>query len=387
MNANGAMIMTTQPTMNQYRIGFILEQALGHITHTRNLQALVPSDRTVEPYWAPVPWEVSGWAARMPLYKSNWTVRAGLRARRSLRRLDRQVALDVLLFHTQVPAILATDWVRRIPSIVSLDATPLQYDELGASYDHRAGPGWLERLKWRLNRDCFGAARKLVTWSHWAKQGLVKDYETDATKVAVIPPGVDVRAWAPPGQRDDGHKSINILFVGGNLERKGGRLLLEAFRALKPLGVELHLVTRDGVDPEPGLFVYNQLQPNSDTLKQLYWRSDIFCLPTSGDCLPMVLSEAGAAGLPLVSTQVAAIPEIVRDGETGLLVPKGDVLALTAALRRLIDDVALRRQLGACAAERVAKDYDAAHNTTRLLDLLKEVADEGSGSRSVRGGV
>ena len=57
-----------------------------------------------------------------------------------------------------------------------------------------------------------------------------------------------------------------------------------------------------------------------------------------GDCLPMVLSEAGAVGLPLVSTDVGAISEIVRDGETGLLVPVDDVGALAAALHRLADD-------------------------------------------------
>ena len=51
----------------------------------------------------------------------------------------------------------------------------------------------------------------------------------------------------------------------------------------------------------------------------------------------MVLSEAGAAGLPLVSTAVAGIPEIVRDGETGLVVPVDDVAALTKALRTLVE--------------------------------------------------
>ena len=72
--------------------------------------------------------------------------------------------------------------------------------------------------------------------------------------------------------------------------------------------------------------------PNSPELIELYHGADVFCLPTLGDCLPMVLSEAGAVGLPLVSTDVGAISEIVRDGETGLLVPVGDADALAAAL-------------------------------------------------------
>ena len=89
------------------------------------------------------------------------------------------------------------------------------------------------------------------------------------------------------------------------------------------------------------------MQANSDPLKQLYFDSDIFCLPTYGDCLPMVLSEAGATELPVVSTDVAAIPEIVQDGETGFIIPPGDAQAITTALRRLVEDPTLRQPAGA----------------------------------------
>ena len=117
-------------------------------------------------------------------------------------------------------------------------------------------------------------------------------------------------------------------------------MLLEAVRRLRDAGVaiELDLVTRDEVPDQEGVRVHHGLTPNSPPLIELYHRADVFCLPTMGDCLPMVLSEAGAVGLPLVSTDVGAISEIVRDGETGLLVPVDDVGALAAALRRLADD-------------------------------------------------
>ena len=376
--------------MKQYNIGFILEQALGHITHAKNLQANVPHDASVIPHWALVPFEVAGRAAKLPVYKSNWTVRSGLRARGLLAGMARRARLDVLFFHTQVPAVLCVDWIRRIPSVVSLDATPLQYDELGASYNHETGPAWLEGLKWRLNRDCFAAARQIVAWSEWTKDGLVKGYGVAPEKVAVIPPGVTVSDWVSPKPRREpsnpqspipNPQSVKVLFVGGDLERKGGALLLQAFRALRPLGVELHLVTRDKLPSEPGLFVYNNVKPNSDVLKNLYWASDIFCLPTLGDCLPMVLSEAGAAGLPLVSTRMAAIPEVVREGETGLLIPPGDAEALTVALRTLVEQPELRARLGARATELVTERFDSARNTQQLLDLLKAVADGSAHTR------
>jgi glycosyltransferase involved in cell wall biosynthesis len=368
-----------------YRIGFIIEQALGHVTHSQNLMANVPRDPEVNAYWGLVPWETHGLAARLPLYRSNWTLRAGLRARRLAGSLGRQAGapLDALFFHTQVPAVLSLGWLKRVPSVVSLDATPRQYDRLGEYYGHTTGPAALERYKWRLNRDCFRAARHLVTWAGWTKQGLVDDYEVPAEKITVIPPGVNVDQWRRPAPRRLHTGPVKILFVGGNLERKGGLVLLDAFRRLMaeagrlPI-LELHLVTRDTLPEERGVFVHTGISPNSDRLKQLYHESDIFCLPTFGDCLPMVLSEAAAAGLPAVATGMAGIPEIVREGETGFLVPRGDPDALAAVLRRLVCDDELRLRLGYQALRLVSADFDASKNTARLLALLKQVARSGA---------
>jgi glycosyltransferase involved in cell wall biosynthesis len=361
--------------MTAYQVGFIMEQALGHITHAKNLHANLQLFPDVQAEWGFIPFEVSGIAAHLPAFKSNWTIRAGLRARAQLASMARRTRLDALFFHTQVPAVLATDWVRRIPSIISLDATPLQYDALGGAYGHTSGPRALENLKWKLNRDCLHAAHRLVTWSVWAKQGLIEDYAVPAERVTVIPPGVNIKEWRRPGHRRASDAPARILFVGGDLERKGGASLLRVFRALRPLGATLHMVTRAPVAPEPGVFVYNNLHPNSAELKQLYHSCDIFCLPTAGDCLPMVLSEAGAAGLPAVSTRLAGIPEIVNDGETGLLVPVGDEPALADALRQLILDQSLRLRLGERATEHVAREYDAQRNAARLLDLIRSAIE------------
>ncbi len=361
--------------MTPYRIGFVMEQALGHVTHTRNLQKQVARDTSIAAHWALISQHVDGLAGRIPVYKSNWTVRAGLRTRRALADLEHVNRPDALFFHTQVPTVLASDWVRRVPSVISLDATPLQYDQLGLSYGHETSAAWLEHLKWRLNRDCFASARQLVTWSAWAKHGLVDEYDIPADKITVIPPGVDVEAWTRPTPRSLHDGPVKILFVGGDLRRKGGALLLQAFRELRHLSIELHLVTRDRLIEEPGLFIYNDVQPNSRLLKQLTHNCDIFCLPTYGDCLPMVLSEAGAAGLPLVSTDVAAIPEIVHDGDNGFVVPVGSAAALTGALRRLIENPTLRLQQGERAATLVRETFDIQRNAQHLLALLKDVVD------------
>lgn len=357
-------------------VGFVLEQTLGHVTHAQNLRSIIPPDGAIAPRWAEVAWEIPSWGRAMPPVR-NWTVRAGVRARRAIARLDRETPLDALFVHTQVPAVLAADWMARIPTVVSVDATPIQYDELGEHYGHARGAPAVERLKYLANRRCFDRAAHLVTWSDWAKQGLVDRYDVPPGKVTVIAPGVDVDAWTTGAPGPVGGP-IRLLFVGGDLHRKGGNDLLAAFRSLRArradLEVELHLVTKTPVAAEPGVVVHHGLGPNSAELRALYGRADIFCLPTSGDCLPMVLSEAGACGLPLVSTAVGAIPEIVRDGETGLLVPPRDRAALTAALERLVVDGALRRRLGEQASALVRRDYDARANAGRLVDLLATVA-------------
>ena len=167
-----------------------------------------------------------------------------------------------------------------------------------------------------------------------------------------------------------------MLFVGGDLERKGGFVLLDAVRRLRDAGVaiELDLVTRDEVPDQEGVRAHHGLTPNSPPLIELYHRADVFCLPTMGDCLPMVLSEAGAVGLPLVSTDVGAISEIVRDGETGLLVPVDDAGALAAALHRLADDPDVRRRMGEAARQLVREQFDAGANARTLVALLLDIA-------------
>ena len=358
-------------------VAFVLEQALGHVTHAHNLQKNIPPLNLLSPIWLPIPYEISGLASHTPLYKSNWTVRAGLRARRALRAARREQAIDGLFFHTQVPAVLCSDWVQAYPSVISLDATPLQYDQLGDFYHHESGPAWLEKIKFERNRAVFCAARRLITWTHWTRDSLVNDYAIPSEKITIIPPGVNPELWhAPQGYQKPDDDVVRMLFVGGDLLRKGGDLLLEVFHSLvatrSDLKLELHLVTKTPIDPVNGVFTYGDFGPNDPRLVKLYHRCDLFALPTSGDCLPMVLSEAGAAGLPCISTTVAGIPEVIMDGQSGLLIPPADGKALYTALERLADDPALRIRQGKMAQEIVTQHFDAVKNSERLANLLVE---------------
>lgn len=373
------MTPTTQPADPAPVAAVVLEQTLGHVTHSKNLQSLLPQVGGVEPVFLPVAFDpgerhIPGW--------SNWTVRAGIRATGALLALRRRrpaVRPDVMFVHTQVPAVLLGPFMRRTPTVVSIDATPKQYDELGEFYAHAQGSPWVEQRKFRANQRCFQRAAHVVAWSAWSKRGLVDEYGIDPERITVIAPGVDVDQWARPGERDSAEgRPVRVLFVGGDLPRKGGDLLIEAIRRLRADAelpdVELHLVTTAVVDDEPGVVVHRGLTSNSPALIEQYHLADVFALPTLGDCLPMVLAEAAATGLPLLSTDVGAIHEIVRQGETGELVPTGDVDALTAALRRLVADEALRRSYGEAALRLARADHDARVNAGRIASILAAAA-------------
>lgn len=370
-------------SIDRFVVWLVLEQTLGHTTHAANLREMIPAVDGVEPVFLPVSESLDGLATRVPGW-SNWTIRAGLRARRALARAHRNRSVprpDALFVHSQVPAVLLGRWMRRYPTVVSLDATPKQYDELGEHYEHAVGNHRVEALKFELNRRCFERARRLITWSAWARDSLVEGYGVEASKVAVISPGVDPGRWSPPDAGHDEPGPVRILFVGGDLVRKGGDVLLAAVRRMRldpdVDAFELHVVSNDPrAQAEDGVFVYRGLTANSDELVAQYHCADIFCLPTYGDCLPMVLAEAGAAALPLVSTDVGAIATLVRHDETGRLVAAGDVDGLVAELGALVADGQLRRRLGGAARALVESDHDASKNASAIVEQLQRAALE-----------
>src|SRR5258708_5494244 len=116
------------PVQRPYRFGFVMEQTLGHVTHYRNLRATVDSDPEVQATWLPLAFAPRGTLETLPLLRSNWSARASVRARRLLRQCDATHTLDAVLFHTQVPTLLCAGLIRQIPTVISLDATPRNYD-------------------------------------------------------------------------------------------------------------------------------------------------------------------------------------------------------------------------------------------------------------------
>jgi len=161
-----------------------------------------------------------------------------------------------------------------------------------------------------------------------------------------------------------------VLFVGGDLVRKGGDLLLATFETLRS-EANLILVTTADVDQRDGIEVVRDAKPGSRELVDAYRRADVFCLPTRGDCTPVVLGEAMASGLPVITTRIGSNEETVADGVDGLLIEIDDAPALLSALERLIRFPEERAQMAAAARAKARRQFDAERNAARIFRLLE----------------
>jgi glycosyltransferase involved in cell wall biosynthesis len=147
--------------------------------------------------------------------------------------------------------------------------------------------------------------------------------------------------------------------------------LLVVFRQRLRGRAELILVTRDDVKTEPGVTVHHDVRANSPELRELYATSDLFVLPTLADAFSLVLMEALASGMPVISTRVGGIPDIVLEGKTGHLLDAGDSAALGDAMEALVTDPNRRRSMGELGRADALQRFDARENARRLFEFVR----------------
>jgi glycosyltransferase involved in cell wall biosynthesis len=355
-----------------------MEQALGHATHYENFRRGIEHDPGLTAEWLPIPFAAAGLERFVPALRSNWSIRASWRARRALAAARRRGPLDVVFFHTQVTSLFSVGTMHETPSVISMDATPINYDSLGEFYGHHQAPNtFLERQKYKLNRRAYQAAAGLVTWSNWAKRSLVDDYGVDSACVRVIPPGASSTYFQVGARRvrtigADATSPTRILFVGGDFARKGGQLLIDLMRSPVGLQCQLDIVSNVESPAMPNVSVHRGLTANSGALQDLFARADLFALPTYADCLGIVVEEAAASGLPSIVTNVGGVPESVVDGESGIVIPTGDAAALQQAVVALVGDPSRRHQMGRAAHRLATTRFNADENNHAIVDFLKE---------------
>jgi phosphatidyl-myo-inositol alpha-mannosyltransferase len=208
----------------------------------------------------------------------------------------------------------------------------------------------------------------------------------------IVPNGVYVPAdGAPAPQGVDATAPLRIAFVGQAVERKGLPVLLRAFEALhEHIPVELTIVgaSREEVEPllldESGITILGRVC--DEQKRRVLEASDVLCAPSlGGESFGMVLTEAFAAGTPVVASDIAGYRDVVRDGIDGVLVPRGDATALAETLRDLWLDPARRVAMGRAAAihaERFAWPHIAAEVLDAYADAIATPAPRGAVQRA-----
>jgi glycosyltransferase involved in cell wall biosynthesis len=359
------------------RVTFVMEQHIGHRSFYENLRRCIDAMPDIEASWVKITYHDPAhlWH-RLPLLPAGW--RGTLSGRRQVRQGLQRHPCDVAFLNTQVPAALAGSALQKQPYVISTDITPRQYDRLATHYRHQPdGDNLLSRYKHGVNVSTFQRAERILPWSSWAQNSLVREYGIPAAKTEILPPGVDLQLWQPGHPPSDG--PLRILFVGGDFARKGGKLLLEAFQSLPPGQAELWLVTRTappaGGNMAEHVTVYPNLKPNSPELIALYRSCHIFALPTEAEAFGIAAVEAAAASLPIVATNVGGLTDIVIDSENGFLVKPGDGAALANRLRLLCQDAGLRQRLGQASRRRAKQQFNAEKNARRLAHILAAVAE------------
>ena len=176
----------------------------------------------------------------------------------------------------------------------------------------------------------------------------------------IVPNGVDLAA-ALPRSASAGER-LEILFLGRAEERKGLPVLLRAFEALRGAGVDARLTVAGASEEEvaPLLLDSEGVEVAGRVTDEQKWRllaaSDLLCAPSlGGESFGMVLTEAFAAGTPVVASNIAGYRDVVRDRMDGLLVPVGDAVELGETLRDLALDPARRARMAASARERAQR--------------------------------
>jgi D-inositol-3-phosphate glycosyltransferase len=238
-----------------------------------------------------------------------------------------------------------------------------------------------------------GAADRVVAATVVERAHLVRHYGAEASRIAVVPCGVDTELFAP-GDQSAARAALGLddrprlLYVGRLAPIKGLETLLDGMARLRAAGsrAQLCIVGGDADEPLDGhegelrarlsrldlrdTVTFVGAQPQ-ERLRAWYVAADATVLPSYYESFGMVALEAMACGSPVVASRVGGLPTTVRDGVTGVLVPEHDPAVLADTLERVLDDADLRWRLGRegvrwaaqhrwpCVAEAVCREYAA----------------------------
>ncbi|MEO0539632.1 MAG: glycosyltransferase family 4 protein [Cyanobacteria bacterium P01_A01_bin.105] len=274
-----------------------------------------------------------------------------------LRRLLTQ-QLDVIHLHVSERGSIVRSWL--LIAIANLFNTPLLLHTHGSEFHtfYEQSPGWVRSLtRWAFQR----ATRVVVlsqSWEHYYREHC----QLAPHQLQLLYNPVDISHPVP--DRTGHSQRVNIVFVGRVGQRKGAFDLLQALAQMTPAArqrVRLWLAgdgeTGQAHQLSASLGLTEQVEVlgwvGADDLTPLLAKADIFTLPSYNEGLPMAILEAMSWGLPIVTTPVGGIPEVVRSHHNGVLVEPGDTAALALASEQLVQQSEHRLALGQAARQTV----------------------------------
>jgi len=307
------------------------------------------------------------------------TVRNSVLTGRRIGRLEEEGGpFDAAWFFQQTICMFLWRFRRRVPYVVAMDGTPLWYAKNELWYAvHRfdpKSPG--ARLKQELTRRVYAGAFHLLPLSSSCRQSLIEDYGIPPERITVVPPGINLDVYvAPDRQARAGGNRLELLFIGADFMRKGGDLLVKLAQDPAFHDVRFNFVTQAYRGPAAdNIRVFEGITPNSPGMLALLREADLYALPTRADSHAIASLEAMAMELPVITTPVGGVPDVVEEGVTGYLVPKDDPSALADRIRALRDDRSLRLRMGAAGRKRVAASFNARTVAATVIDVLKRAA-------------
>jgi starch synthase len=379
-------------------VAFVNENTLGHpsylLPYTQELRA--HPELGITPYIidaTPLPPDLARFANfsirglrkwGLDFHNARWRMTVSRFVRQELERLRSTQQVDAVLANTQSTALALTDLAHELPVFVCLDAT---FEQLALS--RWFAPNWGTRVLLPLTagfirgreREVLHSAYRLFPWSDKACQSLLDDYGLPPEKISVLPPSVHL----PASRVHTSNARRQILFMGGDFRRKGGRLLLDCYRRWFSSSCDLHLVTHSPIDEEPGVYVHRNIEPYSETWLARWHQADVFVFPSTLETFGIVLLEALAFEVPVISADVGAARYVLADGEAGWLLADQTPEALAKAIQEVLDDPPAARRRALKGRRRAEECFDLSRNTKRLATWLHEAcAVHQSGSQRVK---
>ena len=298
----------------------------------------------------------------------------------AMRRFLRAHPCDVVNTHSSTDT-----WLAALASL-GWSAPPLvRTRHISAPVPDNRATRWLYRR----------ASTHVVTTGEALREQLIRDNDLPAARVTSVPTGIAPERFPPTDAAVRRARRLElglppdapIVGIVATLRSwKGHRYLIEALRALPDARTRLVIV---GDGPQRDALAALAAAPdiagrvvfagNRNDVAPWLQSFDVFALPSyANEGVPQALLQAMFTGLPAVTTDAGAIPEIAIDGETALVVPREDAAALAGALGRLLADADLAGRLGRAARERVL----ARHGLAAMLDRMESVFAQAAGGRA-----